>query len=411
MASTDARPMPLKNTAFRVYFPILDADGDPVTGASGLDSEVSLDGGSFSDCTNEATEVGSSGVYYLDLTSGEMNGDAVCVQVKTSTSGAKTTVLVMYPAETGDIPVNVTAIEGSDPTDQIRDAVVDDATRIDASALNTASGAIGSNGSGLTEAGGTGDHLTAVPWNASWDAEVQSEATDALNAYDAPTRAEATADKNEILGLLSGLVLATSVIGSTGNDTTHIHLDGLTYGDDEINDLLLIIYDASAAEYHSRWIDDWVASTELATVETLPFTPQNATDSFYLLPTRRDVSGGGGGLDAAGVRAAIGLASANLDDQLGDIPTVAELGSEIDVVENAIAGLNDLSADDVWDEAVDGTVTARQSLRLANAANGGKLSGAATSTNVLRDPADSKDRITATVDEDGNRTAVTLDLT
>jgi len=37
-------------------------------------------------------------------------------------------------------PVNAEQIEGSDATDQIRDAVVDDATRIDASALNTLSG-------------------------------------------------------------------------------------------------------------------------------------------------------------------------------------------------------------------------------------------------------------------------------
>ena len=37
--------------------------------------------------------------------------------------------------------------------------------------------------------------------------------------------------------------------------------------------------------------------------------------------------GGGGGLDAAGVRAAIGLASANLDTQLADLPTVAEFNA------------------------------------------------------------------------------------
>jgi hypothetical protein len=46
---------------------------------------------------------------------------------------------------------------------EILSYIVDDATKIDASALNTASGAIGSDGSGLTEAGGTGDHLSAVP--------------------------------------------------------------------------------------------------------------------------------------------------------------------------------------------------------------------------------------------------------
>ena len=38
---------------------------------------------------------------------------------------------------TDQLDVNVTNIEGSDPTDQIRDAVVDDSTRIDASQLNT----------------------------------------------------------------------------------------------------------------------------------------------------------------------------------------------------------------------------------------------------------------------------------
>jgi hypothetical protein len=65
----------------------------------------------------------------------------------------------------------------------------------------------------------------------------------------------------------------------------------------------------------------------------------------------------------------------------------------------------------VWDEAVDGAVTARQSVRLQNSAAGGKLSGAATTTVAVRDLADSKARITATVDADGNRTSVTTDLT
>lgn len=37
---------------------------------------------------------------------------------------------------------------------------------------------------------GTGTAFTAIPWNASWDSEVQSECTDSLNAYDPPTKAE-----------------------------------------------------------------------------------------------------------------------------------------------------------------------------------------------------------------------------
>jgi hypothetical protein len=38
--------------------------------------------------------------------------------------------------------------------------------------------------------GTAGAGLTAVPWNASWDAEVQSEVADALGVYDPPTNAE-----------------------------------------------------------------------------------------------------------------------------------------------------------------------------------------------------------------------------
>jgi hypothetical protein len=113
MAASDAKPIPIKNTAFRVTFAIYDQEGDLVTGAAGLDSEVSLDGGTFADCTNEATEIATaSGIYFLDISSAEMNADTVAVIVKTSSVNAKTTVLVLYPAENTDIPVNVTAVSG-----------------------------------------------------------------------------------------------------------------------------------------------------------------------------------------------------------------------------------------------------------------------------------------------------------
>lgn len=54
-------------------------------------------------------------------------------------------------------------------------------------------------------------------------------------------------------------------------------------------------------------------------------------------------------------------------------------------------------------------VTVRQALRVFLAALAGKANGAATTTMHFRDQADGKNRITATVDADGNRTAITLD--
>ena len=69
------------------------------------------------------------------------------------------------------------------------------------------------------------------------------------------------------------------------------------------------------------------------------------------------------------------------------------------------------AVDLILDEVFEGTTTLRQFLRLAASALYGKLSGAATTTVTIRDEADTKDRITATVDSSGNRTAVTLDKT
>ena len=112
MAASDASPFPIKNQAFRVYFPILDADGDLVTGAGSLDSERSLDGGTFADCTNEATEIATSaGMYFLDLTAAEINTDCTAVIVK-STSG-KTTPILLYPVTLADamLGVNVATLE------------------------------------------------------------------------------------------------------------------------------------------------------------------------------------------------------------------------------------------------------------------------------------------------------------
>ncbi len=111
MASGDATPFPKKNVAYRVTFPIFDNDGDLVTAAAALDSQISKDGGTFVAVTVEATEIAtSSGMYFLDLTATEMNADTVAIIIKTTTTDAKTTPIVLYPEEAGDIRVNVTQI-------------------------------------------------------------------------------------------------------------------------------------------------------------------------------------------------------------------------------------------------------------------------------------------------------------
>ena len=98
-----------------------------------------------------------------------------------------------------------------------------------------------------------------------------------------------------------------------------------------------------------------------------------------------------------------------------DGPTRAEATSDKDAILAVVAALNDPTraeiADSVLDEVFEGTTTLRQALRLFASALYGKLSGAATATVNIRDEADSINRISATVDASGNRSAVTLNKT
>lgn len=108
-----------------------------------------------------------------------------------------------------------------------------------------------------------------------------------------------------------------------------------------------------------------------------------------------------------------------------DPPTKAELDSAVSPLATSasISALNNISsaqvtaavptaadiATAVWASVVETGYSALLSMRLILSALAGKLSGAATNTVTIRDVTDSKARITATVDADGNRTAVTLD--
>ncbi len=286
MASGDARPMPLKNVAYRVTFPILDADGDLVSGATGLDSEVSKDGSTFADCTNEATEIAtSSGMYYLDLTSTEMNADTVAIIVKTSSSGAKTTPIVLYPAEATDIPVNVTAWNGT--------AVATPATAGYPAVTvksGTGTGEVSlSGGKALLQDGAVTAGVIATTAaekiaDGVWD-EALSGHTAAGSAGKAASDAQSgayiggstTAATNAARGF-QGLVLGTAVTGTltaTGfttslTEATNDHYNGRT-----------LTFTSGALAGQMTTITDYNGSTKLVTVTAMTEAPSNG-DQFFI---------------------------------------------------------------------------------------------------------------------------------
>lgn len=90
--------------------------------------------------------------------------------------------------------------------------------------------------------------------------------------------------------------------------------------------------------------------------------------------------------------------------------SASSANSNILLVKGTVDTLVDDIPPAVWGHQVDSNTTAEESMRLQNSALGAKASGLATTTATFRDLEDTKNRIVATVDADGNRTAVTLDL-
>ena len=81
----------------------------------------------------------------------------------------------------------------------------------------------------------------------------------------------------------------------------------------------------------------------------------------------------------------------------------------IGIMEGTTVDLAGVTPASIWGYTLDGSYTAAQVQRLIASALAGKVSGAASNAPVFRDLSDTKDRITATTDTSGNRTAITLD--
>lgn len=80
--------------------------------------------------------------------------------------------------------------------------------------------------------GAAGAGLTAIPWNAAWDAEVQSEVADALAVYDPPTHAELTAEIDTVQADIAALndLTAVQVENAVWDAVMADHLDAGSTG-------------------------------------------------------------------------------------------------------------------------------------------------------------------------------------
>lgn len=412
MAASDARPVPKKNTAFRWYFVILDADGDPVTGASSLDSEVSIDGASFSDCTNEATEIGSTGIYYLDLTSGEMNGDAICVQVKTGTAGAKTTVGVFYPEEAGDIRVDVTQFGGTNLT------ATGGRPEVNVSHWKgTAAATVDTNGYPVvTIKDGTGAGEIALTAGAVDAVTTVTGVTNTVNANVVQVSGDSAAADNleaefDGTGYLSYLRRNTAQAGASGSIT----LDASASATDDLYNGQLVSVIGGTGAGQTRLITDYVGSTKVATISP-NWTTNPSSDSVFLIhPQGRSDVGlwlgsapsalQSGRVDAyAGAMATGVIAAASF--AAGAIDASAVATGAIDAAALATDAVDEIR-DGVWAKAmtelasVPGvTASVLDAMRWLFLLSRNKITQT-SSTQTLRNDADDANVATAAVSDDG----------
>jgi hypothetical protein len=170
-----------------------------------------------------------------------------------------------------------------------------------------------------------GSTFTSIPWNAAWDAEVQSEAEDALAAVGVTTTVTGRIDAAVTTRMATytqptGFLAATfpGTVASTTNITSATGLD------------VTKLNGTSIAGTGSRVADGFVSFLNVA-VPTLTLGGVNQTGDTYA-----EVTNGTYGLNAiktlvgpSSIRSAVGLASANLDTQLAALPTATSIRNAV----------------------------------------------------------------------------------
>lgn len=309
---------PKKNAAFTVTFPIYDADGDLVTAAATLDSEVSKDGGTFTDCTNEASEIAtSSGIYTLALTATEMNADIVATITKTGTAGAKTAVNVMYtvtrqiidlafPTTTGrSMDVTATGAVGVD-FDNIEGTL--DAAEIGTGAITAAKFAAGAIDASAIATDAIGSDELAATAIAEIADGVWDEAMSGHNTLGTYGQA------------FNGLVPIRGAVNDAGATAADFDTDGFTEASDNHFNGSVMVFTTGALTGQARIISTYTGvGQNCAFNRNWTEAPAN-NDEFVILGPLA------GGLSRLIATESDGHAHADLKEWLGSAPNALQTG-------------------------------------------------------------------------------------
>lgn len=291
-----------KNTAGKwVVFAFQDEGGtnpgEPVTGdAANITANVRIDGGAANAVDDVNPTELEDGYYIFDITATEANGDLILICPQSSTANVN---VIGVPGAVWTRPANFNDL-----------SVTSSTGRVDVASVGGTTQTANDNGADIntliTEIGSAGAGLTAVPWNASWDAEVQSEVNDGLVALGldhlvnvAVTGTDVT-DNSIVAKLVSSSATADwddydnttdsleasqlgVIYGSTSGTptTTSSNTDLTGYADDELIGRA-IIFTGGTANGQASLITDYASTSGVVTYDTLTTAPA-ASDTFKIV--------------------------------------------------------------------------------------------------------------------------------
>lgn len=268
---------PKKNTAFTFAIGLGSRLARPAfqaapTLAAG-DFKVSIDGGAFTNLATLPTVTPAGGTrVQIAMSAAEMNGDNIMVQCIDAAGGEWDDVIITF-----DLSVR-NADDLATPTN------------ITAGVITTVT------------------NLTNAPTAGDLTATMKTSVTTAATAA-TPTAAAVTGAVGSVTGAVGSVTAGVTV--TTNNDKTG--------------------YGLSSAAVQAIW--DALTSA-LTTVGSIGKWIVDKLD--IAVSTRLATAGYTAPLDAAGTRTAVGLATANLDTQLGDLPTNAELTTALGTADDAV---------------------------------------------------------------------------
>ena len=363
--------------------------------ASNISATISLDGGASSASSNSVSEIGG-GVYTLTLTQGETNADRVAIIPSSSTASVVGSPIIAYTTG-GAVPAAAAGGNGGLPT-------------VDAS--NHVAGSVTTDAL-VTTVDSVVDAVKAVTDNLPDAGELSSLATaSALSTVDTVVDGLATT-LTDVQG--SGFDTATDSLEAVRNrgDSSWVTATGFnTTTPPTVEAIADQVWDEATSGHtasgtYGKAIGDGITSWVTATGfnSTTPPTVEAIADQVWDEATSgHTASGTYGKAIGDGITSWVTATGYSVFDAAADAVTVGTVSTApIDAIAD---GLLD-RANGVEPASAGTERTVRESLRLILSACAGQVAGASGTTITIRDTNDTTNRITATVDSDGNRTAVT----